>query len=147
MPQPLSVPTARQTAADIRVLAGRLRRKLTEQASPGEFTTAQSAVATRIERDGPASGSDLAKAEGMKPQSMGPILISLEERGILVSFPDPADGRKTLWSMTDDARRAIAEARATKEDWLLRTIQSKLSEAEQRDLAVGVALLERLLEP
>jgi hypothetical protein len=34
-----------------------------------------------------------------------------------------------------------------KEDWLARTIQSKLSDAEQRELARGVELLERLLEP
>jgi DNA-binding MarR family transcriptional regulator len=139
--------TSRQTAGELRALIGQFRRKLREQADPGEFSLAQSGVLVRLEREGALTGTDLAKAEGMKPQSMGPILTSLEERGIVTSAADPNDGRKTLWSLSADARRTILEARATKEDWLLRTIQSKLTEAEQDQLAVGVTLLARLLEP
>jgi DNA-binding MarR family transcriptional regulator len=78
---------------------------------------------------------------------MGAILVSLEERGTVTSAADPTDGRKTLWSLTEEARHTIAESRALKEDWLARTIQSTLSDAEQRELARGVELLERLLEP
>ena len=142
-----TAPTTRQTAGEIRALIGQFRRRLREQADPGEFSLAQSGVLVRLERDGALTGTDLAKAEGMKPQSMGPILASLEERGVVTSAPDPNDGRKTLWSLSADARRTILEARATKEDWLLRTIQAKLTAEEQRELAVGVTLLARLLEP
>ena len=138
--------TTRQTAAEIRALAGRLGRRLREQADAGEFTTAQASVVIRIERDGPATGTELARAEDMKPQSMGPILATLEERGVLVGEPDPTDGRKTVWRITPEARRRIDEARATKEDWLLRTIQSTLTPNEQEQLATGVRLLTRLLE-
>jgi DNA-binding MarR family transcriptional regulator len=138
--------STRQTAGEIRALAGRLRRRLREQADAGEFTTAQASVVIRIEREGPATGTELARSEGMKPQSMGAILVSLEERGVLVGRPDPDDGRKTIWSITPEARRTIDTARATKEDWLLRTIESRLTAEEQRQLAVGVQLLARLLD-
>ena len=138
--------STRQTAAEIRALAGRLRRRLREQADAGEFTTAQASVVIRIERGGPATGTELARGENMKPQSMGPILASLEERGVLVGEPDPSDGRKTLWRITPEARRRIDDARATKEDWLLRTIEARLTPAEQAQLATGVHLLTRLLE-
>ncbi|MES1211988.1 MAG: MarR family transcriptional regulator [Leifsonia sp.] len=139
--------STRQTAGEIRALAGKLRRRLREQADAGEFTTAQASVVIRIEREGPATGTELARAEGMKPQSMGAILVLLEERGVLVGHPDPGDGRKTIWSITPEARRTIDQARATKEDWLLRTIESRLTAEEQRRLAEGVHLLSRLLEP
>ncbi|HEY4152676.1 MAG TPA: MarR family transcriptional regulator [Pseudolysinimonas sp.] len=139
--------STRQTAAEIRALAGRLRRRLREQADAGEFTTAQASVVIRIERGGPATCTELARAEGMKPQSMGPILTSLEEREVLVAQRDPGDGRKTIWSITPEARRSIDRARATKEDWLLRTIESRLTPTEQQQLSAGVQLLTRLLEP
>jgi DNA-binding MarR family transcriptional regulator len=138
--------STRQTAAEIRALAGRLRRRLREQADAGEFTTAQASVVIRIEREGPATGTELARAEGMKPQSMGPILTSLEERGVLAGEPDPADGRKTIWRITAEARSRIDQARVTKEDWLLRTIESRLTPTEQQHLAVGVQLLTGLLD-
>jgi DNA-binding MarR family transcriptional regulator len=138
--------TTRQTAGEIRALAGKLRRRLREQADAGEFTTAQASVVIRIEREGPATGTELARSEGMKPQSMGAILVSLEERGVLAGHPDPTDGRKTIWSITPEARRTIDQARATKADWLLRTIESRLTAEEQRRLAEGVQLLSRLLE-
>ncbi len=136
-----------QTAVALRGLIGQFRRRLKEQGDPGEFTVAQSSVLKRLLDADTMTGTELAKAEGMKPQSMGPILTSLEERGVVSSAGDPGDGRKTLWSLSEDARRTIAETRAMKEDWLARTIQSKLSDVEQRELARGVELLGRLLEP
>ncbi len=136
-----------RTAAELRGLIGQYRRKLKEQADPGEYSVAQSGVLVRLLREGALTGTELARAEGMKPQSMGPILVSLEARGVVTSAPDPNDGRKTLWSLSDEARRTIAEARAIKEDWLARTIVAKLSRPEQRELAVGLRLMQRLLEP
>ena len=137
----------RAVVVELRGLLGQLRRKLKEQGDPGDFSLAQTGALKHLVDERTMTGTELAKAEGMKPQSMGAILASLEERGTVTSAPDPADGRKTLWSLTEEARRTIAETRALKEDWLARTIQSKLSDAEQRELARGVELLGRLLEP
>lgn len=137
----------RAVVVELRGMLGQFRRKLREQGDPGDFSLAQTGALKHLVDTPAMTGTELAKAEGMKPQSMGAILASLEERGTVVSSPDPADGRKTLWSLTDEARRTIAETRALKEDWLARTIQSKLSDAEQRELARGVELLGRLLEP
>jgi DNA-binding MarR family transcriptional regulator len=136
-----------ETAVELRGLIGRFRRKLKEQGDPGDFTVAQTGVLRRLLDAEALTGTELARAEEMKPQSMGPILTSLEERGIVTGAADPSDGRKTLWSLSGEARRTIAETRASKEDWMVRTIQSKLTDAEQRELARGVELLARLLEP
>jgi hypothetical protein len=39
-----------------------------------EFSWTQKAVLSRLEKDGPATAADLARAEGVKPQSMALIL-------------------------------------------------------------------------
>jgi len=137
----------RAVVVELRSLLGQFRRRLKEQGDPGDFSLAQTGALRHLIDASALTGTELAKAEGMKPQSMGAILASLEERGTVVGAPDPADGRKTLWSLSDEARRTITETRALKEDWLARVIASKLDESEQRELARGVELLGRLLEP
>ncbi|WP_200936936.1 MarR family winged helix-turn-helix transcriptional regulator [Leifsonia sp. Root112D2] len=135
---PLSV------ATDLRVLIGKLRRRLRDQGNAGEFTWAQVAVLTRLERDGPASVTALAHAEGVRPQSMGATVATLEEAGIVSGSPDPTDGRRTILSLTDTAVERLTTTRAAKEDWLARSIDTLFTPAEQRQLAIGVELLTRL---
>ncbi|MBN3809764.1 MarR family transcriptional regulator, partial [Paraburkholderia sp. Ac-20347] len=52
-------------AGDLRALVGKLRRRMREQGSAGDFTPSQIAVLLRLERDGAATVSSLARAEGM----------------------------------------------------------------------------------
>ena len=137
----------RAVVVELRGMIGQFRRKLKEQGDPGDFSLAQTGALKHLVEHRAMTGTELARAEGMKPQSMGPILASLEERGVVTSAADPRDGRKILWSLSEDARLTIIETRALKEDWLTRTIQSRLTDAEQRELARGVELLGRLLEP
>jgi DNA-binding MarR family transcriptional regulator len=135
------------TAADLRVLIAQLRRKLSEQTGPNDFTPAQLAVMSRLLHDGPATLSTLARAEGMRPQSMSAIVSALEAARCVAGAPDPSDGRQTILSLTDHATDTILAWRAAKNDWLSRTIQEKFTESEQSELARSVELLKRLLEP
>jgi DNA-binding MarR family transcriptional regulator len=136
-----------ETAHELRAVLGRLIRRLREEAEPGDFTSSQKSALGRLEREGPATLSVLARAEGMRPQSMRPIVSVLEEAGLVEGTPHPTDGRQTLLSLTPDARKTIKEGRAAREDWLFHAIASKLSRAEQDHLAHAVGLLERLLVP
>jgi DNA-binding MarR family transcriptional regulator len=147
IPDSRETPDLRSVVVELRGMIGQFRRKLKEQGDPGDFSLAQTGALKHLMEQQAMTGTELAQAEGMKPQSMGAILASLEERGTVTSAPDPSDGRKTLWSLSAGARRTITETRALKEDWLARTIRSKLSDAEQRELARGVELLGRLLQP
>ncbi len=61
--------------------------------------------------------------------------------------PDPRDGRQTIYSLTRKCLELVRASRAAREDWLLRTIQTKFTPAEQQALAAGVGLLTRLIEP
>ena len=134
-------------AGDLRALIGKLKRKLREQANVvGDLTPSQVSVLLRLEREGPTTMSNLARAEGMRPQSMGSAVAPLEAAGFVSGAPDPNDGRQTILSLTDTCREWIREGRAARQDWLFRTIRTRLSPREQKDLAAAVELLRRLVD-
>jgi DNA-binding MarR family transcriptional regulator len=133
-------------AAELHIVTGALSRRLREQADAGDLTSAQKSVLLRLERDGPMTGSALARAEAMRPQSMGAIIAALETAGHVAGAPDPADGRQTVISLTGHFRDWVCAARKARRDWLLRTLQARLTAQEQRQLAGAVDLLKRLLD-
>ena len=133
-------------AQDLRALLGKLKRRLRDQAHVGDLTPSQVAVLLRLEKDGPATASSLARAEGMRPQSMAPVIAALESAGLVSGAPDPADGRQTLLSLTDTCRKWAAEGRAARQDWLTRMLQERLSPQEQGEVAKAIGLLKRLVE-
>ncbi len=140
--------TARASALarDLRALAGKLKRRLREQAHAGDLTPSQVSVLLRLESDGPATASSLARAEGMRPQSMGPVIAALEGASLVSGAPDPTDGRQIILSLTDTCRKWVEEGRAARQDWLTRTLQARLTPQEQDELAGAVELLKRLVE-
>ena len=133
-------------AQDLRALLGKLKRRLREQAQVGDLTPSQVSVLLRLEKDGPASASSLARAEGMRPQSVAPIIASLESAGLVSGAPDPTDGRQTLISLTDACRTWVEQGRAARQDWLTGVIQARLSPQEQADVANAIGLLNRLVD-
>jgi DNA-binding MarR family transcriptional regulator len=132
-------------AAELRALVGKLKRRLREQANPGDLTPSQISVLLRLERDGAATLSNLARAEGMRPQSMGAVIAPLETAGFVTGSPDPNDGRQTILTLTDSCRAWIRESRAARQDWLSRRIQERFS-PQQEKLAAAVELLKRLVD-
>jgi DNA-binding MarR family transcriptional regulator len=133
-------------AQDLRALVGKLKRRLRDQAYVGDLTSSQVSVLLRLEKEGPATASSLARAEGMRPQSMAPVIAALESAGLVNGAPDPADGRQTLLSLTDACRKWVEEGRAARQDWLTRVLQARLSPAELDEVAKAVELLTRLVD-
>ncbi|HUZ63999.1 MAG TPA: MarR family transcriptional regulator [Acetobacteraceae bacterium] len=146
--QPANPDVARAPALaeELRILIGRLKRRLREQMNPGELTWSQVSVLARLERDGPATVTALAKAEGMRPQSMGTTVSVLEAAGLVCGVADPNDGRQTILSLTAACREWIREGRAARQDWLSRTIEARLDPRERDELAAALGLLRRLVE-
>jgi DNA-binding MarR family transcriptional regulator len=141
------MPHTAPLAQDLRAVFRALRRRFREQAPFGEFTPSQNAVLNRLEQHGATTASALARAEGMRPQSMGPIIAALEGAGLIQGAPDPADGRQTLLSLTDSYREGLRARREARQDWLERTLAARLSAEEQALLAQATALLWRIVEP
>lgn len=137
---------AAQLARQIPPLISKLRRRLREQGNAGDFTPSQIAVLLRLEREGPATISNLARAEAMRPQSMGAVIAQLDAAGVLASAPDPGDGRQTLWSLTPACAAALRDGRSKRQGWLARAIDARLDRNEQRKLAAALELIERLVD-
>lgn len=132
-------------AHELRVFARGLKRGLRAQADAGDLTPSQTAVLLRLEEEGAMTTSALARAEGMRSQSMGPIVAALEEAGLVAGAPDPSDGRQILLSLTDRCRDWLSQGRSARQDWLSRTIEARLSPAERDQLARAIPILLRLV--
>ncbi|WP_138444782.1 MarR family winged helix-turn-helix transcriptional regulator [Sinomonas susongensis] len=136
---------AAQVAVDLRGVLGRLNRRLRQQADVGDLTRSQLNVISHLERKGPTTVSDLARAEGMRPQSMGATVAALEDAGFLRRDPHPADRRKTAISLTDSAREQIAASRLVRQDWLQRALSRELTDEELEQVHRAVGLLSRIV--
>ncbi|MVA25041.1 MarR family transcriptional regulator (plasmid) [Agrobacterium vitis] len=133
-------------AQEIRSVLSKLKRRLRDQADISELTPTQTSVLLRLERDGPMTTSTLARAEGMRSQSMGSVVVALQALGLIEGAADPNDGRQTILSISKACRTWIAEGRAARQDWLSRTIDARLSGEEQEHLISAVKLLQRLAD-
>lgn len=133
-------------ARDLRVMFSRLRRRLLEVATDDDLTPSQTAVLIRLAKDGPASTSQLAGAERVRPQSMATTLTGLDRHGLIVRTPDPEDGRRQLIALTPVGRRHAENDRRVREEWLVRAMQDRFTEPERRIVNEALALLERLNE-
>lgn len=133
-------------AAQIRTVLSRLKRRLREQGGRGDFTPSQISVLLRLEKEGPATVSGLARAEGMRPQSMSAIVAPLQDAGLISSSSDPDDGRQTLMSLSSECEKLLKDSRAAMQDWLTTAILKKLTAQEQQQLSATLELLSRLTE-
>jgi DNA-binding MarR family transcriptional regulator len=137
---------ARTLAAEIRAVYRKLKLRYREHGRGNNLTPSQASVLLRLETDGAATVSSLARAEGMRPQSMSAIVAPLQVSGLIRGAPDPSDGRQTLMSLTPKCLKSLQKGRAARQDWLTAIISEKLSVHEQEKLQAALELLARLVE-
>ena len=132
-------------ATELRVLVGQFKRRFRDKVNLGDLTASQLAVLGRLDSDGPTTVTTLARAEGMRPQSMGANIAALEAAGLVSGAPDPNDGRQTILSLTASCKEKVKVGRMACDGWLIEAIQKTLSSAEQHELARAIELLQRLV--
>ena len=130
----------------MRTVFRKLKLRLREHGGQNDLTPSQISVVLRLEKDGPATVSSLARTEGMRPQSMSAVVTPLQDWGLVRGAPDPSDGRQTLMSLPPKCLKLLQEGRAARQDWLTTRISQKLSVQEQEKLQAALALLTRLGE-
>jgi DNA-binding MarR family transcriptional regulator len=97
---------------------GLLMRRVRAASASNELSWTESLVVARLAKDGPATTADLARAEGMKPQSMGTTVAALEEMGIVERKPHPTDGRQVNVELTAKGAAMRKSAKDAKRTWL-----------------------------
>jgi len=125
---------------------GRVVRHMRAAAAQHELSLTESAVLARLGRDGPATTADLARAEGMRPQSMSAVVAALEERGFIERRPHPSDGRQVNLALTDKGAAVRISTKDLKRAWLAQATAG-LGDEERQVLARAGDILKRLLEP
>ncbi|MFC1403911.1 MULTISPECIES: MarR family winged helix-turn-helix transcriptional regulator [Streptacidiphilus] len=134
------------TVSELHQLLGQLMRRMRAAHEGAALTLSQAAVLYRLVAEGPHTPAALARAERVRPQSMGATLGALEEQGLVVRGRHPTDGRQVVMTPTEAGSRLLEEIRSAKEGWLLDAIATRLDPDEQRTLIASVALLRRLVE-
>jgi DNA-binding MarR family transcriptional regulator len=135
-----------RTADELTTLVSQLSRRLRAASAGDELTPSQGSVMGRLGTQGPATTAALARGELVRPQSMRVTLAALEERGLVARAPHPTDGRRVVFSLTDEGVRLRGSSRRARRGWLAEAIDAHLSASEQRALTDVVPLLRRLVE-
>ena len=133
-------------AAALRVSMGLLLRRLRQVGVPGELTVPETSALARLDRNGPAASSELARAEQISPQSMGATLSALEARGLVARDPDARDGRRIVLSVTEAGRQLLTDKRDARTERLARALAAGFTQEELGQLMAAAPLLERLAE-
>jgi DNA-binding MarR family transcriptional regulator len=124
---------------------GLLLRRVRAAAASHELSLTEAAVMSRLAKDGPATTADLARAESMKPQSMGATIAALEEMGMVERKPHPTDGRQVNIELTAKGAAVRKSAKDAKRMWLAQAI-AQLDEHERETLFAAGRIIKRLVE-
>jgi DNA-binding MarR family transcriptional regulator len=137
-------PDVDQVAAALRVSMGMLVRRLRQLKAEGELTLPESAALARLDRGGPTTAGALARLEQISPQSMGATVAGLEARGLVERRPDPADGRRSVLTLTEAGQRMLRDRRSARTRQLAAALAAGFTATELEQLMTAAPLLERL---
>jgi DNA-binding MarR family transcriptional regulator len=124
---------------------GTLIRRFRSAAASHELSLTESSVMRRLQIDGPATTADLARAESVRPQSMGATIAALEERGFVERRAHPTDGRQFHIALTAKGSAVRDSAKDAKRTWLAEAI-AQLDEADRKTLYKAGEIIKRLAE-
>jgi DNA-binding MarR family transcriptional regulator len=144
MSQPVDVD---EVASALYASVSLLVRRLRQLPAPGEeLSPPERSALSRLDRGGPATAAELARADQITAQAMGNTLSSLERRGLVGRDRDPHDGRRIIMSVTELGTRTVRDKRHARAQQLAKVLAERFSDAELRTLRASAELVERLGE-
>ena len=132
-------------ADDLLQAVGLLVRRVRAVAESHELSLSESSVLKYLATNGPATTADLARAEKVKPQSMGATVGALEERGLIDRQPHPTDGRQMLIHLTREGVALRENRKSAKRTWAAQAV-ARLSKEDREMLWRAVHVMRRLAE-
>ena len=121
-----------------------IARRLMRTPAPGALSLPERAVLSRLDRSGPASSAELARAEQITPQAMGMTLGALESRGFVERQRDPGDGRRIVMSLTASGGEILQHKRDERTRQIAKILSEEFTAAELKVLAAAAPLIKRL---
>jgi DNA-binding MarR family transcriptional regulator len=137
---------AHDVAAALHVSMGLLLRRLRQVRVAGGLSVPETSALARLDRNGPATSSELARVEQISPQSMGATLSALEARGLVARGPDASDGRRVVLSVTEAGRQLLRDKHDARTEQLAGALAAGFTREELDQLMAAAPLLERLAQ-
>jgi DNA-binding MarR family transcriptional regulator len=121
-------------------------RRLRQRPASGDLSQPEATTLARLAEGRPATVADLARAEGVRPQSMGATVRALEARGLVKRLRDRGDGRRVLLSVSSAGRAATGPRRSARGERVAAVLAQDFTDEELRTLRDAGVLLARLAE-
>ncbi len=135
-------PAEANLASQLRLSVARLHRRLRQSADPG-LTISQLSALASIERSGPITLGDLARAEQAQPPTVTALAGKLESAGLVERSIDVTDRRVHRVAVSPQGARLLARHRKQKNAYLERRLAT-LSASDRATLARASEIMEQL---
>ena len=139
-----STPIGPEAAARLRMIVGRLSRRLGSSGPGGGLTPSQLSVLGAVARRGPLRLTDLAEYEGVNPTMLSRIVGKLDDLGFIERRPDDQDRRSSLVEVTPEGRRQHDRIVARRTEALAAGLE-RLDPADRESIVAVLPALERLV--
>jgi DNA-binding MarR family transcriptional regulator len=124
----------------------RLARRLRRAAGDSELTEGALALLASLHRQGATSAVDLARREGLQPQSLSRLLARLDADGLIIRAVDTVDRRRQVIAATPRGVAALRRSMKLRRDWLADAMAERLDATERKALLNAALLMLRMAD-
>ena len=142
-PAPTVAPADQRLVGGLRLVVGRLARRLRQQAH-GEVTPSMHSALVSVERLQPVPLGELAAVEQVQPPTITKLVAKLEDLGYVVREVDARDRRIVRVRLSPEGVRHLAQSRKRKDAYLAQRLR-RLDPADRALLSRALPVLERLV--
>jgi DNA-binding MarR family transcriptional regulator len=133
------------SVTDFAHAVGLLVRRVRATATAEGLSMTESVVISRLDKEGPTTTAELARLEGMRPQSMRTTISALDKMGIVERKAHPTDRRQVFIALTRHGAELRETAKDTKRTWLAQAVAA-LPAADRDTLFEAGDIMLRLAE-
>ena len=134
-----------EIAARVRMIVGRLNRRLRLQPAEDRLTSTQLATLATIEQCAPLRIGDLAAAEGISAATMTRVVADLTDLDLIERRPDPDDGRACQVLLSQHGKTEVDRLRAQRTGYLADRLDECTPE-QRAILAAALPVLELIAQ-
>lgn len=129
---------------EVGVLIRRIKRVIGERARAvhEDLQPASYLMLSWLVDEGPVRASSMVEHFAIDKGAVSRQLQHLDDLGLVVRTPDPADGRATLVAASDDARQRLADVTEHRRKWL----DERLGDWDAAELSAFAGTLQRYNE-
>jgi DNA-binding MarR family transcriptional regulator len=132
-----------ELAARLRVAVGRLHRRI--RLDSNDVPPLQLSTLVSIQDYGPLRLGELAAREAVSAPTMTRVLAALDDRGLILRSPDPADARSTRVELSPAGVKVLTEVRSRRTA-LLDARLARLTVEQRTALEIALPALEAMVK-